>query len=104
MVSHIVRAILTGPGCGLIALLLVYDVRRVIRPRIAGEGAWRQARLFGIATAVLGAWLLLQESDSPWVATLAELGLAAAMGIVAWSSILLAVFVARMVRGRGVEP
>jgi hypothetical protein len=55
---------LVTPGCGVAAFLLVYDVHRALRPRIAGEGPWRESRVLGIATLVLGT-LALQAFDGP---------------------------------------
>ena len=42
---------LVTPGCGVAALLLLYDTHRALRPRIAGERPWRESRALGIATA-----------------------------------------------------
>ena len=55
---------LATPGCGVAAFLLVYDTHRALRPRIAGEQPWRESRVLGIATLVLGT-LVLQRLDGP---------------------------------------
>ena len=55
---------LATPGCGVAAFLLLYDTHRALRPRIAGEQPWRESRVLGMATLVLGT-LVLQRLDGP---------------------------------------
>ena len=58
---------LVTPGCGVAAFLLLYDTHRALRPRIAGERPWREARALGIATVVLGALVLQRLSGPAWM-------------------------------------
>jgi hypothetical protein len=58
---------LVTPSCGVAAFLLLYDTHRALRPRIAGEQPWREARVLGIATLVLGTLVLQRLGGSAWI-------------------------------------
>jgi hypothetical protein len=58
---------LVTPGCGVAALILVYDTHRALRPRIAGERPWRESRVLGIATLVLGTLALQTFRGPAWL-------------------------------------
>ena len=89
---------LATPGCGVAAFLLLYDPHRALRPRIAGEQPWREARAIGIATLVLGA-LVLQGLEGPaWMAEAIGAVLAVALVPLLWSSVSLTLLVADFLR------
>ena len=58
---------LVTPGCGVAAFLLVYDTHRALRPRIAGEGPWRESRVLGMGTVVLGTFVLQGHEGPDWM-------------------------------------
>ena len=89
---------LMTPGCGVAALLLVYDARRAIRPRIAGEGPWRESRLLGMATLVLGAFLLQALEVPGWMSRAVGVLLTLALVPLLWSSVTLRRLVADVLR------
>jgi protein-S-isoprenylcysteine O-methyltransferase Ste14 len=89
---------LATPGCGVAAFLLLYDTHRALRPRIAGEQPWRESRVLGMATLVLGT-LVLQRLEGPaWMngAIIVVLGLA--LVPLLWSSVTLRRMVADVLR------
>jgi protein-S-isoprenylcysteine O-methyltransferase Ste14 len=80
---------LATPGCGVAAFLLLYDTHRALRPRIAGEQPWRESRVLGIATLVLGT-LVLQRLDGPgWMSGAIGAVLALSLVPLLWSSVTL---------------
>jgi len=80
---------LATPGCGVAALLLVYDTHRALRPRIAGEQSWRESRVLGMATLVLGT-LALQRVEGPaWMNGAISVVLGLALVPLLWSSVTL---------------
>jgi hypothetical protein len=89
---------LVTPGCGVAAFLLVYDTHRALRPRIAGERPWRESRVLGLATLVLGL-LVLQRLEGPaWMNGVIEGLLAVALVPLLWSSVTLRRLVADYLR------
>lgn len=89
---------LVTPGCGIAGLLLVYDTRRALRPRIAGERPWRETRVIGLAILILGA-LLLQGFHRPaWLDGVIETVLTFAVVLLLWSSVSLTRLVAAVLR------
>jgi protein-S-isoprenylcysteine O-methyltransferase Ste14 len=89
---------LVTPGCGVAALLLVYDTRRALRPRIAGEQPWRESRVLGIVTLVLGT-LLLQRLEGPaWMNGAITVVLGLALVPLLWSSVTLRRLVVEVLR------
>jgi len=80
---------LATPGCGVAAFLLLYDTHRALRPRIAGEQPWRESRVLGMATLVLGT-LALQRLDGPsWMNGAIWAVLALSLVPLLWSSVTL---------------
>jgi hypothetical protein len=89
---------LATPGCGVAALLLVYDTHRALRPRIAGEGPWRESRALGLATLVLGT-LTLQAFHGPaWMAGAIVAVVVLSLVPLLWSSVSLTRLVAEVLR------
>jgi protein-S-isoprenylcysteine O-methyltransferase Ste14 len=89
---------LVTPGCGVAALLLLYDTHRALRPRIAGERPWRESRVLGIATLVLGT-LVLQRLEAPaWMDGAISVVLGLALVPLLWSSVTLRRLVADVLR------
>jgi hypothetical protein len=89
---------LVTPGCGVAALLLVYDTHRALRPRIAGERPWRESRVLGIATLVLGT-VALQALDGPaWMGWAIGAVLVLSLIPLLWSSVSLTRLVAEVLR------
>jgi hypothetical protein len=89
---------LATPGCGIAVLLLVYDARRALQPRIAGERPWRETRAIGLITLILG-MLLLQHLHGPaWLGAATEAILLLALGPLLWSSVSLTRLVAGVLR------
>jgi hypothetical protein len=80
---------LVTPGCGLAALLLFYDTRRALQPRIAGEQPWRETRVIGLVTLVVGALLLQRFHGAGWVGGAIQTVLALALVPLLWSSVSL---------------
>jgi hypothetical protein len=79
---------LVTPGCGIAALLLIYDMRRVLRPRIAGEQPWRETRILGLAILILGAFVLDRGQGSRFAFAIeAVLVLAVALLVLSWVSL-----------------
>jgi hypothetical protein len=93
---------LATPGCGIAALFLVYDTRRALQPRIAGEQSLRETRVIGLVTVVLGSLILQRFGGSGWVEDAIETVLALAVGPLLWSSVSLTRLVAGVLR-QGVE-
>ena len=89
---------LVTPGCGVAALLLVYDTHRALRPRIAGERPWRESRVLGIATLVIGT-LSLQTFHGPaWLTGAIVMVLVLALIPLLWSWVSLTRLVAEVLR------
>jgi hypothetical protein len=89
---------LVTPGCGVAVLLLLYDTHRALRPRIAGEQPWRESRVLGIATLVLGT-LALQAFHGPaWMAGAIVAVLVLSLIPLLWSSVSLTRLVAEVLR------
>jgi hypothetical protein len=89
---------LVAPGCGVAAFLLLYDTHRALRPRIAGEQPWREARALGIATLVVGT-LVLPRVDGPgWMSGAIGAVLALVLVPLLWSSLSLTRLVAEFLR------
>ena len=93
---------LVTPGCGIAALLLVYDVRRALQPRIAGERPWREARVIGLITLVLGALVLQRFHGSGWIDGAIQLVLVLTLVPLLWSSVSLTRLVSGVLR-QGLE-
>jgi hypothetical protein len=89
---------LVTPGCGVAAFLLVYDTHRALRPRIAGEGPWRQSRVLGMATLVLGTFVLQGYEGLDWMSGTIGVVLALALVPLFWSSVTLRRLVADVLR------
>ena len=89
---------LVTPGCGIAALLLVYDTHRALRPRIAGEQPWRESRVLGIATLVLGTLVLQRFHGPTWMSSVIGVVLVLAMIPLLWSSLSLGRLVAEFLR------
>jgi hypothetical protein len=93
---------LAMPGCGIAALLLVYDARRALQPRIAGERPWREARVIGLITLVLGSLALQRFQGSGWIDGAIQLVLVLALVPLLWSSVSLTRLVSGVLR-QGLE-
>ena len=93
---------LATPGCGIAALLLLYDARRALQPRIAGERPWREARVIGLITLVLGSLLLQRFHGSGWIDGAIQLVLVLALVPLLWSSVSLTRLVSGVLR-QGLE-
>ena len=91
---------LVTPGCGVAAFLLLYDTHRALRPRIAGERPWREARALGIATLVVGALVLQRVHGPAWMNGAVGAVLAVALVPLLWSSLSLTRLVAEFLRYR----
>ena len=78
---------LVTPGCGVAAFLLVYDTHRALRPRIAGEGPWRESRVLGMGTVVLGTFVLQGHEGPDWMSGAIGVVLALALVPLFWSSV-----------------
>jgi hypothetical protein len=89
---------LVTPGCGVAALLLVYDTRRALRPRIAGERPWRESRVLGIATLVLGTLVLQRFHGPAWMDGAVEAVVLLSLVPLLWSSVSLTRLVADVLR------
>jgi hypothetical protein len=89
---------LATPGCGVAAFLLLYDTHRALRPRIAGEQPWRESRVLGIATMVLGAFLLQGYEGPVWMTQVIGVVVALALVPLLWSSITLRRLVGQVLR------
>jgi hypothetical protein len=89
---------LATPGCGIAAALLVYDACRALQPRIAGERLWRQTRVLGLLTLLLGTFVLQRLRGPAWLDGVAELILVVALGPLLLSSVWLGRLVAGAVR------
>jgi hypothetical protein len=91
---------LVTPGCGVAALLLLYDTHRALRPRIAGEQPWRETRVLGITTLVVGT-LVMPRSESPaWINGAIGAVLALSLVPLLWSSLSLTRLVREFLRYR----
>jgi hypothetical protein len=101
MIVNELRWLIT-PGCGIAALLLVYDTRRALQPRIAGEQPWRETRVIGLITVVVGALVLQRFHGIGWVNGAIEAVLALALVAVVWSSVSLTRLVSGVLR-QGLE-
>ena len=89
---------LATPGCGVAAFLLVYDTHRALQPRIAGEQPWRESRVLGMATLVLGT-LVLQRLEGPaWMNGAITVVLGLALVSLLWNSVTLRRLVADVLR------
>ena len=91
---------LVTPGCGVAALLLLYDTHRALRPRIAGEQPWREARALGIATLVVGALVLQGVQGPAWIDDAIGAVLALSLVPLLWSWLSLTRLVAEFLRYR----
>jgi hypothetical protein len=89
---------LVTPGCGVAAALLVYDTHRALRPRIAGEGPWRESRVLGIATMIVGSFVLQVYEGPAWMTGAIGVILALALVPLLWSSVTLRRLVAEVLR------
>jgi hypothetical protein len=89
---------LIAPGCGIAALLLVYDARRALQPRIAGEQPWRETRVIGLITLVLGGVVLQRFHDTGWIDGAIHLVLVLAVVPLLWSSVSLTRLVSGVLR------
>ena len=91
---------LVTPGCGVAAFLLLYDTHRALRPRIAGEQPWRETRVLGITTLVLGALVLPGAQGPAWMKGAIGAVLALSVVPLLWSSLSLTRLVAEFLRHR----
>ena len=91
---------LVTPGCGVAALLLLYDTHRALRPRIAGEQPWRETRVLGIATLVVGALVLPRVQGPTWMHGAIAALLALSLVPLLWSCLSLTRLVAEFLRYR----
>jgi protein-S-isoprenylcysteine O-methyltransferase Ste14 len=89
---------LATPGCGVAAFLLVYDTRRALQPRIAGEQPWRESRVLGMATLVLGTLVLERLEGPAWMNGAITVVLGLALVSLLWSSVTLRRLVADFLR------
>ncbi len=89
---------LVTPGCGVAAFLLLYDTHRALRPRIAGERPWRESRVLGIATLVLGTLALQAFPEPAWMAGAIVAVLVLSLIPLLWSSVSLTRLVAEVLR------
>jgi hypothetical protein len=102
MMLNALRWLIT-PGCGIAALLLVYDTRRALQPRIAGERPWRETRVIGLVTVVVGALALQRfNGTTGWVNGAIQTLLVLALVPLLWSSVSLTRLVSG-VRRQGIE-
>jgi hypothetical protein len=89
---------LVTPGCGVAAVLLVYDAHRALRPRIAGEQPWRESHILGMATLVLGAFVLQGLEGRGWLTQAIGVVLTLAIVPLVWSSVTLRRLVAEVLQ------
>ena len=89
---------LVTPGCGVAALLLLYDTHRALRPRIAGEQPWRETRALGLATLAVGALVLQRLHGPTWMNGAIGAVLALSLVPLLWSSLSLTRLVAEFLR------
>ncbi|HVL18604.1 MAG TPA: hypothetical protein VM387_11425 [Gemmatimonadales bacterium] len=89
---------LATPGCGVAAFLMVYDTRRALRPRIAGERPWRESRVLGMATLLLGTLVLERLEGPAWMNGAISVVLGLALVPLLWSSVTLRRLVADFLR------
>jgi hypothetical protein len=89
---------LVTPGWGVAALLLVYDAHRALRPRIAGEGPWRESRVLGLTSLVVGSVLLQRFEGPAWMNGAIGALLVLSLVPLLWSSVSLRRLVAEFLR------
>jgi hypothetical protein len=65
------RSLLWAICCGLIAVVLVYDMNRALWPRIAGEQRWRRGRVAATTTALIAVAVLQRSAGALWLRRLA---------------------------------
>ena len=99
MMVNTLRWLIT-PACGIAALLLVYDTRRALQPRIAGEQPWRATRVIGLVTVVVGALALQRFHGMGWVDVAMQTVVALALVPLLWSSVSLTRLVSGVLRQR----
>jgi protein-S-isoprenylcysteine O-methyltransferase Ste14 len=87
-------------GSSLTALVLGYDTKRAMWPRIEGERPWRQRRAMATSMAVVAFSVLHQASGPAWVRPVALLAFAVACAAVLWCSVPLKRLVAQALRTR----
>jgi hypothetical protein len=87
-------------SCGLIAVVLVYDMKRALWPRIAGEQLWRRGRVLTTTTALIAIAVLRRPVSPPWLHHLAVVALVLALAGVMRCSIPLKRLVALRLRQR----
>jgi hypothetical protein len=96
-------ALLAVACYGLVAVVLVYDAKRALWPRIAGEQPWRRARVAGTTAALIALSILQRAAGPQWVKRAAIVGLVVALGLVLRCSVPLKRMVAAAVRKRREE-
>jgi hypothetical protein len=89
------RSLVWAVCCGLIAVVLVYDMKRALWPRIVGEQPWRRGRVAATTTALIAIAILQQVAGSLWPRRLAVVALVLALGAVLRCSIPLKRLVAQ---------
>jgi len=77
---------------------MVYDTRRALRPRIAGERPWRESRVLGMATLLLGTLVLERLEGPAWMNGAISVVLGLALVPLLWSSVTLRRLVADFLR------
>jgi hypothetical protein len=87
-------------GSSLTALVLAYDAKRAVLPRIEGERLWRQRRAMATSTAVVAFGVLQRVRGPIWVKPVALLAFAVACAVVLWCSVPLKRLVANALRNR----
>jgi hypothetical protein len=93
-------SLLSAACYGLVAIVLVYDAKRAIWPRIPGEQPWRRARVAGTTTALFALSILQRAAGPLWFKRVAIVAFVVAVGVVVRCSIPLRQMVAASVRRR----
>jgi hypothetical protein len=88
MISWELHTLFLSATVCLVAVLLVYDAVRVLRPRIPGERQWRRWRVLG-TTAAIVALMPLQRPVGGWFRWTAALTLLLALVFVLRCSVSL---------------
>ena len=93
-------ALLLTTSSLLVGLILAYDAKRAVWPRIPGEQAWRRGRVFGTTGALVALGLLQRTAGPLWVKRVAILALIITLGVVLRCSVPLKRLVAQAVQRR----
>ena len=75
--------IVTVTVCSVVvAVVLIYDAKRALWPRLPGEQPWRRGRVVGTTTAIIALSVLQRTMGPLWLRRMALLTLLLALGAV----------------------